>query len=210
MAVTFLVASAMVSLSIPINHLPAADSGAVESLSLPPADFRIPDSALAGASDFEQELLADGQVTFVEYERATNEMVRCLTEKGVPASEPRPALAPGFLTYGVFEPAVTEAADLVSSAREACERRFGSVVFAVYFAQHIPTGAQLQKEKQALIDCANEAGLAIEKSESVDMLRHIFVEVIDMTESQLDCFAKYEPVLHAIEGNKGPLQDASK
>jgi hypothetical protein len=178
-------------------------TGPIIELDLPAADFQIDPLAIAGASEFERSLLEDGQITYAEYERATLEMVDCLRGQGVDVDGPRPASLDGFLTYGFYE-------EDARGAFTACESEYGSVVFAVYFAQQIPTGADLQQEKLALIDCANDAGLPIAKGESVDMLRHIFVISGELTSAQLDCFAKHETVLHAIEEKVGGQTIASR
>lgn len=115
--------------------------------------------ALETTSEFQRNLLQDGELTYEEYETSVLATVQCLQEHGVTISvEPR-AVAGRRLEF-VYES--TEANDAsVSSAYDSCYIKYQNLVDIAWFQQTRPTEALLATARAALAACIREAGVPL-------------------------------------------------
>jgi hypothetical protein len=164
-------------------------------LVLPPADISVAPEALAAAGPFEQAILEDGIVTFGEYKSANQELAACLRTAGFAVGPVIPALEEDFLHFDVQGGSNAPSIDSYYD----CESQFASVVLAVYFIQHVPSGEELARRASALARCLEEAGYdEVASRPTADDFRRIFVTDEDLEPEHLICFGRYQTVLHAI------------
>lgn len=183
-------------------------------------DGNAPDSALIGglppgfgsdASAFEKGILDDGEVSYAEYERANLMMVECLEQNGIEATEVVPASEDGFLNFNFFRPDDPEGARRADEVFLDCENQYSKYVFSVYWTQNLPTGEQLVERKAELVACLEEAGttgLSVDPS-TTELAERLFIRGEDLSEEQVDCFARYETVLHSEEPESGTNSNSS-
>lgn len=94
------------------------------------------------ASEFQQEILADGTVTPEEYERAVFAALQCLDDAGILHSQPvldaSGVRAPKWrFTIGPYPPGAQGIAD-------ECQSYYLTAITGVWSAQEAPTEAELQ------------------------------------------------------------------
>lgn len=115
--------------------------------------------ALTTTSEFQRNLLNDGQLTYQEYEASVLATVQCLRERGVTISvEPRPA--PGKrIEFAYASTAEDDAA--ASAAYDECYREYENLVDIVWFRQNQPSEQTLDAARAALAKCLRAAGVAL-------------------------------------------------
>jgi hypothetical protein len=125
----------------------------------------------AATTQFQRELLADGTVTFAEYERATLATIDCLEDAGlvVDGPYPRNGVDTRFLefSYG-FDEIPSDQLEFTNqrmvAAGDACEREFRFDVARVWEYQHLLTPEERERQRVLLIDCLQVAGVDIADS----------------------------------------------
>lgn len=160
-----------------------------------------PPGYAADASEFEKEILADGEVTYAEYERANLSIVDCLEDNGVQATEVLPASEDGFLNFNFVRPDDPAEQRRVEAFFADCEKQYAQYVFAVYWKQNLPSGEELADRKELLLECLDEAGLTglSDDPTTTELAERFFIHGDDLTVEQVDCFFEYETVLHSEE-----------
>lgn len=105
---------------------------------------------------FEEEILADGQVSAVEYERAVFATMECFDELGVAHTEPE------LVTTGPFPQwhYQTSGADLEELERSLaqCENSLLRNIATVWSLQHEESEEVRERRRQNMLNCLREAG----------------------------------------------------
>lgn len=167
----------------------------------PPQLEGFPPGYASNASDFEKEILADGVVSYAEYERANLTIVECLEDAGIAVTQVVPASEEGFLNFNFVRTDDPGGARRVDAAYADCEKQYAQYVFAVYRKQNLPTGVELTERKADLVACLEGAGLSDVSADptTTELAERFFIHGDNLTEAQVDCFFRYETVLHAEE-----------
>lgn len=147
-------------------------------------------SLLSEVTEYQRIILADGIVTFSEYERATFDTLRCMEEGGLTISHDAGfftsgdgtsmsvdlgALTPGprLTTEGIYEwiPAAADPS-LFQTVGEPCITEYSRVVVFLW-TQHLqPTEQEQQDYRDRLGECIRDNGYEIpEHPSEQDMLR---------------------------------------
>ncbi len=156
-----------------------------------PGDFTIPESRLddilAAASEFERPLLADGVLTFAEYEQAVFAGLSCLEEKGATIVHVVPVVFGGTV-HGDFAqakpgPRLTARGQYfyipslpglslpeTQSIRESCAKQYHSIIDFLWAEAIAPTESERQTMTTVMGDCMRERGLEIPENPSEDDL----------------------------------------
>ncbi len=120
------------------------------------------DPRLAGVradwTEFESNLLGDGDVTDTEYEEAVLAALACLDDAGLPHSAPTPDQSQGYMQYG-YRVGPWPDADEAAAVSDACETEYLDDVSIVWALQHEEPEAVREARKQALLDCVRAAGI---------------------------------------------------
>lgn len=159
--------------------------------SVPLVDQIQTEAELAGASDAQLEALADGEVTFAEYEQAVRESVACLRESNidvvgdrVDSSGPFPVIA-----YSYAETAPGLSASQTDEIAQGCLTTNSMYVEAAY--QTGPVAVQAMDEafeevREDFVGCLEHGGASVDPDASRDELEHIAAELIQ--EGGQDCY----------------------
>jgi hypothetical protein len=130
-------------------------------------DFSVEQIA-AGTTPFQLELLADGEVTFAEYERATLAAIACLEGAGlvVDGPYPRNGVDSRFLEYSYgFDEIPPDQRESMSqrmiAAGDDCEREYRYDVARVWEYQHLLAPEERERQRELLIDCLQAGGVDI-------------------------------------------------
>jgi hypothetical protein len=122
----------------------------------------------AATTQFQRELLADGEVTFAEYERATLATIDCLESAGlvVEGPHPRNGVDSRFLEYSYgFDEIPRDQLEFTNQRMfalgDACEREFRFDVARVWEHQHLLTPEERERQRELLIDCLQAGGVEI-------------------------------------------------
>jgi hypothetical protein len=144
-----------------------AGCGATDHRPLPRAHLDVQQVA-QDSTRFQREILADGNVTFAEYERSTLATIRCLEAAGfvVEGPFPRNGTDTRYLDFSYEARArAGETAESVARRLQAdgngCEQQFRSAVARVWEYQHLLTPAQREGQRTLLIACLRAGGLTI-------------------------------------------------
>lgn len=111
------------------------------------------------------EYVADGQLTFAEYEAAFFDMVACLgtlhvTVQGAPTLTPRGRYQALLRADPTLVPAVPESARETTAAMLSCRQRYFDgldLMWAVHFA---PSERELQAARDRLGECMRDGGVS--------------------------------------------------
>ncbi|SDS88171.1 hypothetical protein SAMN04489743_1106 [Pseudarthrobacter equi] len=124
--------------------------------------------AAANTSAFQKELLADGALTREEYERAVLAERDCIQRAG---AKPGPLVTNGDNSLS-FEVEITAPDEIqgqaISKKAEACYGEYASEVYPVWAFQNLPTEDDKRELKPDLLQCLEDAGVAVNNSETVD------------------------------------------
>lgn len=149
----------------------------------------IVEQALPNASEFQAEILEDGEVTFEEYERSVLATLACAKEAGLEVMGPD--LDPDGIRYDYLYRGVDANGDLLPDSVvlgrfDGCYARYGERVDSVYFAQHVESFGDAPIEiKEAYADCLAGHGIDIPPSEHVTVL----LRAVSTNEAASDCQA---------------------
>jgi predicted dehydrogenase len=106
-------------------------------------------------TDFQEAALADGVVTFAEYERAMLATIECLRDGGVEVTDATPV--PGDrLTFEFYSG--DDDREAVRAAYQDCYERFAVAIDRAWATANAPTEEELQEARQALAECLRDAG----------------------------------------------------
>jgi len=125
-------------------------------------------ASLSSASDFEKPLLADGVLTFQEYEQATLAAIRCFKDAGftigpgdgpeVPEGTEGPRLTKrGKYTYNPISPPNYSSAQFEVVVSECHDKHTGTIDF-FWAVKTAPTDQELQAARRLIGDCLREQG----------------------------------------------------
>ncbi len=114
------------------------------------------------------DILADGQVTHAEMERALLATVECVRDAGydVELNYFRPGIGWSFGLMG-DDPSTVEAAD---AEKERCYSRFVAGVSDQYFAQHGLSESERASWERTLLECLREEGNDVDGREVSEVL----------------------------------------
>lgn len=118
-------------------------------------------------SAFQRAILADGKVTFAEYERAVLATVDCLKREGLQVTPPRPRDGDKrFLSYqismeGKSGQDVGQIRGQVDAVTQKCDAEFSKDVSRVWEFQNLLTPEQRAKQRGQVADCLRGAGLSV-------------------------------------------------
>lgn len=149
-----------------------------EALSIALADDPGPDK---GGIALNEEVFADGQVTFAEYERAVIAALECVTREGFevegplyypnaplpisPGSDPR--LSIGFQV--VYREETTEERDaFLSEVMGRCQAQWMDRISQVWLEQHAPTQEEVQAWLERAWACARDRGLEVSDPPTIE------------------------------------------
>lgn len=127
-----------------------------------PGDMDV--AALPGAdSPFQAGILADGHVTYEEYERAVHAAMDCLEEAGVTVEGPHSVERRGITFLNYSYGAVEREADLAQFEEtfDTCHMTYESAVKEAYAYQHRPTPAQVQRHHELVVACLVRHGAEV-------------------------------------------------
>jgi hypothetical protein len=111
--------------------------------------------ALKDGSDFQRDILEDGEVTSAEYERAYSATVGCMRDAGLEVIGPYAIMADRYLTYSVRDAPGSD------DAMIACEEQYLEFVGAVWSEQQTPSGAEAIRVLNAYIECLSSIGIEV-------------------------------------------------
>lgn len=109
-----------------------------------------------------EEILADGDVTAAEMERALLAAVQCIRARGFDATyEFRPRIGWSFSVATGTSDEFSELGDLAERALDECEGRYVMPLGSTYLALHGRSEAELEEAKQELRRCMKESGVDV-------------------------------------------------
>ena len=132
--------------------------------SLPAIDVQ---QVVAQTTDFQRELLLDGQLSFAEYEQAVLAALACMEEAGLDVEGPYPRSGDErFLDFRFGGEALAgegpEAhAGRVHETGHSCMSDYLADVSRVWQAQHLLTPEQREEQRGLVIQCLQDAGIEI-------------------------------------------------
>ncbi len=157
-------------------------------------------------SEFQREILADGVVTFAEYEGAVLAGARCVADRGVSVEPPFwDENAYRFVYYTKVElppeatPAEEQAAvDLMNSVSDDCWREYQAFVEQAWDNQSIPEADERARLVDQLVSCIRSAGVEVGMSPSYEDLSDLMAEELAAAEEAggenrpvLDCAREF-------------------
>lgn len=112
----------------------------------------------AETSSFQRSLLADGQVSFSEYQRSVRRTVSCLKERGHVIEGPWPSDRGKLLRYQFSVPNMTdEISASIDKDQQECAAEFLDETEWVYVQQIIPRGTTREVMKREFAECVRSA-----------------------------------------------------
>lgn len=160
---------------VAMGVLAACGSGGVgpefEGLDTPAG--RLAAAQLGNASEFGREIVADGEVTAAEYERAVLATKRCIEDEGFAVEGPTLAANGVLLDLVIVNGG--EDADGNSRVRpvyDRCSGEFLEPVSMVYAEQQVPSEEERREQLASLVTCFEDAGVS---GFTVDTLAHEFL-----------------------------------
>lgn len=117
---------------------------------------------LQSLSKFQQEIFADGEVTFSEYESAMIATVECLLEAGVPAKGP---ILESNNTYSFITSTPQGMTDEQMIAHvQKCEDEYSSVVQLGWADTLAPSAEEEREFYEGVATCLNRRGIPVESA----------------------------------------------
>jgi len=152
------------------------------ALRLPPADGSSGVSEPDALSAHQTGVLADGEVSFAEYEASVLAHLACLEDAGVRTSGPNPSNAGLMLTWSMTPPpGMSDDEFLDIEAR--CLSESLDVVEEVYAESIRPDERMLQEYAENLRVCLNDAGADLEEGLTEQEIIPRMLELTDRGES---------------------------
>lgn len=135
--------------------------------------------ALPDASEFQAEILADGDVDFEEYERSVLATLACLREEGLetfgPTLQPDNTYSYGY--RGVAEDGTLLPDSVVNAKFDLCYARYGELVDSVWFAKQAEQVFDASQEvKDAYVDCFAAHGVTIPRDLHITDIYRVLAE----------------------------------
>ena len=134
----------------------------------------------AGTTEFQRALLADGEVTFAEYEKATLAAINCLQQAGlvVEGPHPRGGHDDRFLDYNYgFDDIPPDQLDAMNermlAVGDACEREYRLDVARVWEHQPLLAPARREQPREVVIGCLRAAGTGLAGAASVEEVHRV-------------------------------------
>ncbi len=125
-----------------------------------------------GASQFQQNVLADGEVSFAEYEQAIDAAIGCMRDQGSTVIGPTPIMDGRYINYCV------QLAPGVDADIELCETEFLSFVLPVWSLQQVPSGDEAERVRDEYSACVREAGLDVPEGATLADIEDIVGEAV--------------------------------
>ncbi len=125
-----------------------------------------PMAVLAQTSEYQKPALADGQVTFAEYERAVLATVECLKGGGLTVDGPQARDGGRFLdfSFGAQQLPGESSGDAdkrIRAISDRCDREYRLDIDRLWVQQHLLTTQQRDEQRTQLITCLRDAGAPI-------------------------------------------------
>ncbi len=134
------------------------------------------ETMVGSASEFQKEILSDGEVTIVELEKAALATVQCLEENGVVVSDfsfdSENAEWGMSIVLGVEVPDDAEMNSLDAIQAE-CEGEFLIVVWNVFGFQNQPTPEELSLELARTAQCLREKGFEVPEGATREVMQNL-------------------------------------
>ncbi len=128
--------------------------------------------ALAEAPPSQRAILADGEVTFDEYESAVLATLACLRDAGIEVGELRRSPDGTYLEYtygGVPDEGVASLEELFNDCRDA-----NSIYVEDYYAlEHAPTASEVAERVEQASRCMREGGMTVPQGASFQDLQDL-------------------------------------
>jgi hypothetical protein len=124
---------------------------------------RVSDAALEvigpDLSEFEREVLADGDLLFEEYEEAFLLSERCTTDLGLTIYDRR---APSFIDVGSYGAQASHALDLATEdAVSRCKLDYTTDLSLIWGQIYHPTQGDIEASRREMAKCLNERGAGL-------------------------------------------------
>ena len=148
-------------------------------------DPRVTTLPTVPSDSLQAEILADGEVSNAEMERALLAVVACVRDGGYRAELTGFVPGDGW-TFEVGAESAEEA-DRAEARFTLCSARFLSDVEAIYLAANSLTEAEIEQRNRAILECLAAEGLDVEGMSSVG---EFLVEALD--DEALGAFARCE------------------
>jgi hypothetical protein len=113
-------------------------------------------------SEFQKQILQDGEVTRGEYESAFGATVSCMRNQGLQVLGPDWASSETRLGYSVADSAGS------AGVQDACEQEYLIWVSAVWDEQQKPTGEEAERIRREYVACLQDHGIVLPDDASVD------------------------------------------
>ncbi len=155
-----------VSTTDPTISSTGPDTGSFPSTTLPAAVLPPPADGKTGEgsrelSDYQAAVLADGEVTFEEYEASVLATIACLQDAGIRTTGPKPAHAGRMLSW-TLSPPEGMADEEFFAAESACLTEYLSVVETAWLEAARPDEQTMVEYAAKLTECLNDAGAELE------------------------------------------------
>jgi len=133
---------------------------------MPPGDssLRVP----PGTSAFQRDILADGTVTFDEYERAVLETISCTRAAGVDVGDLQLDDSGIFYDYRIYPRNMSD--DEALAIHDECYSKNLSVVNLVWAEQNELSGTQREAELARVKSCLRDAGVDVDDDANAEDL----------------------------------------
>lgn len=123
-------------------------------------------SIIAAAPVFERDILADGKVTFDEYQKAVFATVQCAKAHGIVYLND-PTLGPGKkFTYLMSFGQTADEAQSLHKAYDACYQQYQYLIDIAWTIENKPTQETLNKATSTFASCLRDAGVTLPDSPS--------------------------------------------
>ncbi len=110
------------------------------------------------AGDEQLSMLADGQISFDEYEQAILSTIKCISDAGISVGPPELKYRRKYYTYDWEIPG--DRADELFPKLDACTSAWRPVVDGWYL-ENTPTEEEISSARRALVACLRDAGIDI-------------------------------------------------
>ena len=147
-----------------------------------------------GADAVQLAALADGEVTFAEYQQAVYATMECMTDAGIEVFDrevddtgPYPMI---HYSYAVVAPGLTEDQTLdISDVCLATHSFYVEMLYQTGDAAQEAIDARFEEVKDRFIACLKDAGIAVKADETNDELRQDGIGLL-FSSPRTDCFTE--------------------
>lgn len=162
------------------------------------------DEIAASTTQFQAEILADGEVSAAEYEKALLAQRQCVIDAGATPGE----LVDAGNNERTFDYQVSAPSDgereIIEAKAEECLGEFFDDIAQVWAYQQLLTADEREELRPKVVECLNKAGLAVPSDADLKKI----AEVLGSDESKLEmaapCFEKY-PGYFFVAPDEGDL-----